>query len=533
MAGLVVVLSCAIVAVTMGVVLTRPEPPRAPKLQPHQRTVLTSRVQPILVKCETFGRDQSRRKSTPQSEASRWLFASNASKDHPSLPQPEAVTRMLHRFALATFFFATGADEAWTTTTGWLDPSDHECLWCGVSCANGTTDAIASCMNQYGIQSVSCRITNATSIDALDLSGNGLTRTLPREIGLLRTAHIKSIKLESNTMAGTIPSEINQLTSLRLFSLIRNKVDGSIPSALGDMRYLESLLLSDNALQETIPVSLSKLDKLKVLDLSLNSLTGAIPTQLGLMTSLNTLVLSRNRLSGGMPSELARLTRLVIMDLSGNSTVILIPNATAMTSLRVLAMGGNGGDLTTILEQTGGQFSTIPTAIGEFVGLTRLEIFSNFLIGSIPTELGRLENLEYLLCNNNYLSGSLPKEMGNLRNLIVWNTNASDISGPLPSDLGRLAALEELLVSGNLHGGNVPSEIGKASALRVWDATDNAFTGPLPTELGQLVALEELSVAGTFCAHPCRPIEPEIGRHTDTPADVVHSRKRAPRANAE
>lgn len=76
------------------------------------------------------------------------------------------------------------------------------------------------------------------------------------------------IKLDDNSLAGEIPSEILQLTSLKVLSMVRDKLDRTIPSTIGAMRGLESFLLGQNERTGTIPVSLRNLTKLKVLDVS-------------------------------------------------------------------------------------------------------------------------------------------------------------------------------------------------------------------------------------------------------------------------
>jgi hypothetical protein len=502
-AGLIV-LTAVIVGTTTGVILTRPDPPRAP-------TYTFVNVSSLQVDFNQSVRnttlDAISRGSTPQSDAYQWLFASG---NHPDVPQEDSVPRLLHRFALATLFYATGGnDSSWTSATGWLDPNEHECLWHGVECAN-----------EFGIPTVSCRLRNATGMEVLDLSGNGLQRTLPGEFGLLGVAsNIARITLDDNALVGELPSEIQELTTLRVLSMIRNKLDRTIPSTMGAIRDLESVFLGQNELTGTIPVSLTNLSMLKVIDVSQNHLTGKIPTRVGLMTSLNTLVLARNALSGPVPSQIAELTHLVTLDVSGNSlTVSPLPVGSAMTSLQVLAVSDNAAptavdDDAIVWEQA------IPTQIGDLVSLSRLELNSCGLRGAIPTELGRLEKLEYVLLSDNMLSGDIPTEVGNLRSLVVWNTARNWMAGSLPSELATLPALEQLVVANNVLKGTIPAEFGNMTALAVCDLTSTSLTGRLPVELGRLTSLEEfiapgtcyslVSNSGVFCfplgllTHPC------------------------------
>jgi Leucine rich repeat len=400
--------------------------------------------------------------STPQFEAYRWLFASGV---HPDLPETEAEPRMKHRFSLATLFYSTGGSDSWRTRTGWLDHRVHECYWYGVVCANGTAGALGSCENKYRIPSVSCGM-NDVMIEGLELSGNRLKLSLPREIGLFRTSSISRILLDNNNPGSGIPSEINELTSLQFLSLIGNALDGTIQSTIGDLSNLESLFLSQNKLTGAIPVTLTALGKLKVLDLSSNRLTGQIP------------------------SAMSGLKSLVVLDLSANRLEISLPIGNAMKSLQVLALSKNDKN-----------WGAIPTQVGEFVSLTRLDLSVNRFSGPIPSELGQLENLEYLLLNENDLEETIPRELGTLRSLKVWNTQKNSLSGSFPTELARLSALEELLAASNNHNGTIPVEFGNLSRLRVWDTSDNALTGLVPTELGRLTTLKKFSTESEFCIY--------------------------------
>jgi Leucine-rich repeat (LRR) protein len=517
-AGLVV-LTAVIVGTTTGVILTRPDPPRAPSY----RLVNVSSLQAEFnrsVRNTTL--DAISRGSTPPSDAYHWLFGPG---HHPDVPQADSLPRLLHRFALATLFYATGGnDSSWTSATGWLDRGEHECLWHGVECTNGTASELSQCTNEFGIPTVSCQIRDAFRMEALDLSGNGLQRTLPGEFGLLGVAsNIARITLDDNALVGDIPSEIDELTTLRVLSIFRNKLGRTISATMGVMSNLESVFLGQNELTGTIPVSLTNLTKLRVLDVSQNHLTGKIPTWVGLMTSLSTIVLARNALSGPVPSQIAQLKQLVILDVSGNSlTVSPLPVGSAMTSLQVLAVSDNAAptavdDDAVVWEQA------IPTQIGDLASLSRLELNSCGLRWAIPTELGRLEKLEYVLLSDNMLSGDIPTEVGNLRSLVVWNTARNWMTGSLPSELATLPALEQLVVANNVLKGTIPAEFGNMTALAVCDLTSTSLTGRLPVELGRLASLEEFIAPGTceslasnsgvlcfllgLLTHPCWPFD--------------------------
>jgi len=73
---------------------------------------------------------------------------------------------------------------------------------------------------------------------------------------LFESFHFSAIKQGSNSLTGSIPSELGILTSLRIFELDRNLLEGSIPSELGLLTSLTSFELGRNSLEGSIPIEL-------------------------------------------------------------------------------------------------------------------------------------------------------------------------------------------------------------------------------------------------------------------------------------
>mmetsp|Transcript_2650 Transcript_2650/g.4035 ORF Transcript_2650/g.4035 Transcript_2650/m.4035 type:complete len:118 (+) Transcript_2650:3-356(+) len=79
------------------------------------------------------------------------------------------------------------------------------------------------------------------------------------------------------------------------------------------------LELSSNRLNGTIPSELGNLMQLATLYLHNNTLTGEIPSEIGKLTQLTKLDLSFNQLNGIAPSELNLLPNLQYINVSGNN----------------------------------------------------------------------------------------------------------------------------------------------------------------------------------------------------------------------
>ncbi|KAH1075596.1 hypothetical protein J1N35_027924 [Gossypium stocksii] len=141
---------------------------------------------------------------------------------------------------------------------------------------------------------------NFIHLERLDLSQNHLNATIPKEvIGLCSS--IIAVSFASNGLTGTLPSEVGNCKNLILLDVSNNNLYGEIPSSLENCLMLKLLSLQGNSFNGTIPSSFKRLRSIQVLDLSNNDFSGRIPkflAQLPLVTDLN---LSFNMFEGEVP----------------------------------------------------------------------------------------------------------------------------------------------------------------------------------------------------------------------------------------
>ena len=119
-------------------------------------------------------------------------------------------------------------------------------------------------------------------VESLSLSGNGLSGTIPAELGNL-LHFTDQLQLNSNLLTGPIPPELGNLTELQELTLNSNRLSGPIPPELGRMTRLAWLYLYDN------------------------TLTGSVPAELGLLPSLSQFIVTDNALTGCIPAALRRI----------------------------------------------------------------------------------------------------------------------------------------------------------------------------------------------------------------------------------
>ena len=298
------------------------------------------------------------------------------------------------------------------------------------------------------------------------------------------TGRVVALTLDDNGLTGTIPKELGQLSELRTLHLSNNALSGAIPSAMGSLDRLERLDLAANRLRDEIPAELGKLSELQVLSLRYNRLSGAIPPELSALTRLEYIDFEWNQLSGSIPEGFGKLVGLRSLWLEANGLTGVIPvELGALTRLEHLDLGRN---------QLSGP---IPDWLGKLVELRFLSLYANGLTGVIPAEVGELAHLRELDFGRNQLNGPIPKEIGTLADLRLLRLSVNKLSGSIPAELGALPNLVVLDLGDNRLAGPVPSEIGTATSLRELDLRSNTLSGPLPAELGSLTRLQSMIVA--------------------------------------
>ena len=373
-------------------------------------------------------------------------------------------------------------------------------------------------------------------VDYLDLSDNGLTGSIPSELGDL--SGLERLFLRDNRLEGEIPPELGNLTSLTHLHLWDNTISGPLPPELGRLSNLQDLRLATNRLTGPIPPELGNLSNLRRLYAYENRLTGPLPPELGDLSELEVLHLSENPLTGPIPPELGNLSNLEYLNAGRNiwwagdqcdkrrhpDRPVCYPSLTgaiprelgSLSNLEFLDLGwhdlsgsipaelGNLRGLRVLRLESNRLSGSIPAEIGDLSSLTELLLAQNRLTGPVPSTIGGLSSLERLALSRNELTGALPPEIGDLSGLRTLDAEYNGLRGPIPRQLGRLTRLEELVLGFNDLAGSVPAEFRGLASLRKLILTANAaMSGALPDGLAALGELEFLAAAGTgLCAPP-------------------------------
>ncbi|XP_038885979.1 probable LRR receptor-like serine/threonine-protein kinase At3g47570 [Benincasa hispida] len=392
--------------------------------------------------------------------------------------------------------------------------------------------------NNYFVGEIPITILNCSELHYIGFFRNNLTGLLPKEIGLL--AKLEELELTSNQLFGEIPESLGNLSSLWGFWATLNNFHGSIPSRFGQLKNLTVLSIGANNLTGTIPSSIYNLSSIKIFSLPFNQLEGSLPTDLGLIfPELQTLRIHTNQFSGSIPFTLSNASKILVFSISKNKFTGKVPSFANMRDLVELGLFANNlgfrdvddlnflsslvnctnlssvaisdNNFGGVLPEYISNFSTklriigfgrnyihgtIPTNIGNLIGLTALGLESNQLTGSIPSSLGKLKKLGDLFLNMNKLSGTIPHSFGNLSALGRCNLRLNNLTGAIPSSLGENQNLLMLALSQNHLTGIIPKELMSISSLSIGlDLSENLLTGSIPFEVGKLINLGYLHIS--------------------------------------
>ncbi|GAB4830300.1 hypothetical protein Ancab_019938 [Ancistrocladus abbreviatus] len=276
--------------------------------------------------------------------------------------------------------------------SGWS--GSNVCNWSGVGCKSG-------------------RVTSIT------LSSKSISGTLPSDLNQLSS--LQSLSLQQNNLSGTIPSFAN-LTNLEQVFLDGNSFSSLAPSFLAGLPNLQSFSMGNNPLAPwTLPESLSELTSLQSFRANNASLYGSVPDIFGSLPSLKEVRLSYNNLTGPLPPSLA-----------GSSIQNLWINNQATGLSGPLYVLGKMKALAQAWVQDNAFTGPIPD-LSQCVSLYDLELRENQLTGIVPASLTNLPALKHVSLQNNMFQGPVPIFRKGV-NVTLGNTNSFCKTDPGPCD---------------------------------------------------------------------------------------------------
>ncbi|XP_024018161.1 probable leucine-rich repeat receptor-like protein kinase IMK3 isoform X1 [Morus notabilis] len=191
--------------------------------------------------------------------------------------------------------------------------------------------------------SIPSGVIGSKSLIFLSLDHNNLSGHVPDSWGNNNsTTRNKNLDLSHNNLSQEIPDSFASLSRLSLFNVSYNSLSGHIPDSWGNNNsttqnknvsfHLQSLILDHNSLDGSIPASISNLSSLVVLNLEGNKFDSEIPEELGRLRNLSVLNLRGNHFRGPIPASIGNVSTLTQLDLSHNNLSLEIPDSFASLS---------------------------------------------------------------------------------------------------------------------------------------------------------------------------------------------------------
>jgi Leucine-rich repeat (LRR) protein len=255
-----------------------------------------------------------------------------------------------------------------------------------------------------------------SSLRKLQWQTNGIAGSFPAT--LCGLGNLTKIDLSNNSLSGPRTFKLLQkldFHSDRIFT---------VPQCLFSMSSLSVLNVSFNSISGSIPAEVRNLTSMTIFHATQNILSGELPRELCSMRGLLELRLSFNNLSGSIPDCIGNLTEIYSLQLAGreadnfgylNGTLPeSMSNLTKLASLHLGYQDFSG---------------PLPEWIGRLSKLYFLELSHSKWSGPIPTWLARLPRLGYIGISRSNLTGPIPPELGTLPNLSELHVEGNELSG--------------------------------------------------------------------------------------------------------
>jgi Leucine-rich repeat (LRR) protein len=243
-------------------------------------------------------------------------------------------------YAILMELYLSCGGSKWANRDNWAHDDIDVCNWHGISCTDqGTVDSIRLGANNL-VGTPPKSLFDLPDLEVLWLYSNPITfsftnigsalklyelrldsTNLKSVAGISSAQSLEILNLRFNKLRGSFPQEIMELKSLISLQIGDNDLDGTLPGSdqWGSMKTLEELRLGVNHFSGRIPDFKSN-PLLSLLDLSWNAFSGEIPSNFlikvpsGIPVQIN---LANNRLQGPVPEQFDRFDRLIIY-LRGN-----------------------------------------------------------------------------------------------------------------------------------------------------------------------------------------------------------------------
>ncbi len=336
------------------------------------------------------------------------------------------------------------------------------------------------------------------------MKGNILNGTIPSSLGQL--AYLQTFDVADNYLIGTLPEEMGNCTVLNSFITSYNLLTGTIPWSYMNLTQLNGLVLTGNFFRGHIPSFIGNMKKLVHLELDYNLFSGSIPVNLTTLPIINTLYIDNNHLTGTIPLFTRNGSQLLnSMDIGTNllhgtiqSNIFEVLPSLIMFSVQYNQLTGKFPNLDYLNPDSNGivdddySNSVIATA-----KLTELYMNNNQFDGILPDNIGLLRSIHNFDLHENQFIGTIPETLwSDCIHLTYLYLYGNLFTGTLHSELSNLNDLVELRLDLNKLTGKFPLlTINSWQNVNSVNISYNSFTGSIPIGFSQLTNVEIIDLS--------------------------------------
>lgn len=231
-----------------------------------------------------------------------------------------------------------------------------------------------------------------------------------------------------------------RVTSITLKGTIFTKIEGEIPSSIGNLEYLEYLMLTYHNFSGSLPNEIGNLVNLETLIIENSNMEGKVPSTIKNLTNLKTLSFYQNKMTGNPLDDISYLKSLEYLFLNNNEFSGAIPASIGnLTKLETLNIGHNN-------------FTGEPgVALKDCKKLSRLDVSDNpkMKTRSILENLEDFPNMNNMDLDNTIINGTMPEVTKENKNLVYLDLDSTGVKGKIPESIIKLTGLNEFYIANN------------------------------------------------------------------------------------
>lgn len=237
---------------------------------------------------------------------------------------------------------------------------------------------------------------------------------------ICRNQRVTELQLDNIGLDGTLPSDLAALTFLEVLRIGHNEFVGALPATMSNLVRLSVFDISHNQFRSVPSTFASQTTNLCLKRFfAQKNLMEQFPSQTQLSPTLETLRLEWNQMAGDLPNYTDPTIPLRELSVAHNKLSAYVPQFLPFDTLLIVDLSDNKFD------------GPIPSAWSQFKNIQYLDVSHNQLQGGVPFEMAMIRSASYLTfrAQDNYIGGIVPRlpfESYDLRQNIINCPDPSD-----------------------------------------------------------------------------------------------------------